>query len=370
VFDADETVHRLYSKGGRAVQPIQEVFPSAIVDGAIDRSILSQIVLSDPTSLLRLEGIIHPLVAQERSLFLDNGIQRQNLLVVYDIPLLMKHPEKHQVDYSIVVTASSQTQRCRVLSRPGMTEEKFQNILSKQVPDETQRQNADYVIDTDYAGYSEAKSQLANILQDILHKNDEKWKLWSSLPLPTTDPISGGEKLSRQRLRDRFDLIIFDLDDTLLPVMGPVMDAHHAQMVFLSTVLNRSTFDALKANLSRETRRSVDISSLPVLCATLLTCWSGSRQRILWLRIVTPISAHRLCTISWNSQVNCSIMLRPWKSILQREIRSLIISMTMCCPVFDGLFTKKKSPSRSSRIAKSRSQLLVSDPPARMTLVR
>jgi dephospho-CoA kinase len=258
VFDSDEAVHRLYAKGGCAVQPIQDAFPTAIVDGAIDRAILGRIVLSDPPSLIRLEGIVHPLVAEERNHFLENGIQNNNFLVVYDIPLLMKDPNKHQVDYSIVVTASSQTQKKRVLSRPGMTEEKFQSILSKQVPDEIQRMHADYVIDTDYPGYSEARSQLAHVLLDIINKNDEKWKLWSSFPLTRIDQTAGyrlSEEVERKRLRDVFDLIIFDLDDTLLPVMGPVMDAHHAQMRFFSTVLNQTALEALKANLSREIKR-------------------------------------------------------------------------------------------------------------------
>lgn len=182
MFDADETVHRLYSKGGRAVEPIQAVFPDAVVDGAIDRTILSRIVLSDPQSLNQLESIIHPLVSLERNHFYEQHSSNHNFLIVYDIPLLMKHPEKHNVDYSIVVTASTETQKQRVMSRPGMTLEKFHGILTKQVPDEIQRNLADYVINTDYPGFSEAKSQLANILNEIILKNEFQWNEWISPP--------------------------------------------------------------------------------------------------------------------------------------------------------------------------------------------
>lgn len=171
--------------------PIQEVFPDAIVDGAIDRTILSRIVLSDSTSLSRLENIIHPLVSQERLHFFEHHSRNRNFLIVYDIPLLMKHPEKHNVDCSIVVTASAETQQQRVMSRPGMTLEKFQGILSKQVPDEIQRKKADYVINTDFPGYCEAKSQLANILNDIILKNELQWKNWIQTPPVERNHISG-----------------------------------------------------------------------------------------------------------------------------------------------------------------------------------
>lgn len=243
-------------------------------------------------ALQTLESIIHPLVAQERSQFLQKGIEKQQFLLVYDIPLLMKDPKKYEVDYSIVVSASLETQRGRVLQRNGMTIEKFQQILSKQIPDEIQREQADYVITTDFIGYEEAKSQLTNILNEIILRNQNKWNDWLSLPVnrhhsPET-LIKGEERSERgdseiaiteeqfvgnvnvkgqilfaltsseienRRLKEIFDTVIFDFDDTLAPAMGPLLDAHHAQMKYLSTILKEENFQYLKENLTREIRR-------------------------------------------------------------------------------------------------------------------
>ena len=202
----------------------------------------------------------------------------------------MKDPKKYDVDYSIVVSASLETQRRRVLQRNGMTNEKFQQILSKQIPDEIQREQADFVITTDFIGYQEAKSQLANILNEIILRNQSKWNDWLSLPvnrhyLPerlikgeerdesenaiTEEELAGNVNVKGQilfaltssvtenrRLKSIFDTVIFDFDDTLAPAMGPLLDAHHSQMKFLSTILKEENFRYLKENLTREIRRS------------------------------------------------------------------------------------------------------------------
>jgi hypothetical protein len=206
------------------------------------------------------------LVSQERVQFLQSGIDKQQFLLVYDIPLLMKHPNKYDVDYSIVVSASFETQKQRVLGRKGMTLDKFHQILSKQVPDEIQRKQADYVLTTDFPGYDEAKSQLSKILNEIITMNQQRWQQWIHLPIvrrprareigEESDQNKG--KVSREdcRLKELFDAVIFDFDDTLAPAMGPILDAHRAQMRYLSTVLNEENFQFLKINLTREIRRS------------------------------------------------------------------------------------------------------------------
>lgn len=155
MFDADATVHMLYADGGGAVGPIRERFPGAVADNRVDRAALGGYVLSSPSALKELESIIHPLVAQERREFYEAACHKSCLAVVYDIPLLFENRDKHNIDYSLVVTASSDTQRTRVLARPGMTPEKFEAILQKQMPDAVKRQMADFVINTDYRGYAQ-----------------------------------------------------------------------------------------------------------------------------------------------------------------------------------------------------------------------
>ena len=157
VFDADKTVHELYSVGGRAVSAIQEHFPEAVVDCYVDRITLGRRVLADAASLKRLESIVHPLVMEERASFFRDACERGNFAVVYDIPLLFEHRSRYDVDFTVVVTASPDTQRRRVLQRCGMTPEKLEAILAKQMPDAIKRQAADFVINTDYAGFSHVR---------------------------------------------------------------------------------------------------------------------------------------------------------------------------------------------------------------------
>lgn len=148
VWNADDAVHRLYAKGGAGVAVIAGRFPGAIIDGAVDRDILSRLVLDDAGALADLEAIIHPLVSADRARFLDNAAREGADIAVLDIPLLFEKGYEKFFDAVVVVSASAQTQKSRVMARPGMTEKKFRSILMKQTPDAEKRRRADYVIDT------------------------------------------------------------------------------------------------------------------------------------------------------------------------------------------------------------------------------
>ncbi|SEN11812.1 dephospho-CoA kinase [Loktanella fryxellensis] len=145
VWDADATVHRLYDVGGAAVQPIGAVFPSAIADGAVSRPTLNRILSGDPGALPRLESIVHPLVAADRDAFIA---AQTGPLAVFDIPLLFETGADVWLDTVLVVSAPADVQRQRVMARPGMTDETFALILSRQMPDADKRARADVVIDT------------------------------------------------------------------------------------------------------------------------------------------------------------------------------------------------------------------------------
>ncbi|MBP7670395.1 MAG: dephospho-CoA kinase [Ferrovibrio sp.] len=155
LFDADAAVHELYAPGGAAVAPMAAAFPAALKDGGIDRSVLAAEVIRDPACLKQIEAIVHPLVGQARQDFLEAAETRAEKLVVLDIPLLFEglkarghSAAQAGIDHVAVVSAPAEQQRLRVLARPGMTEEKFAAILSKQVPDAEKRRLADTVIDT------------------------------------------------------------------------------------------------------------------------------------------------------------------------------------------------------------------------------
>ncbi|MGO4851753.1 dephospho-CoA kinase [Phaeovulum sp. W22_SRMD_FR3] len=146
VWDADAAVHRLYAAGGPAAQALAPLFPTAIVEGAVDRSALKAIIAADPTALPRLEAVVHPLVTADRADFLT--VHADAPLVLLDIPLLFETGAEAQMDATLVVSAPPEVQRARVLARPGMTPEQLQIILDRQMPDAEKRARATYVIET------------------------------------------------------------------------------------------------------------------------------------------------------------------------------------------------------------------------------
>lgn len=150
VFDADAEVHKLQGPGGRLVAAIEAAFPGTTGgsggDSGVDRALLGKAVFGNPDALKRLEDIVHPAVAHERALFLESN--RARPLVVLDIPLLFEAGGWRQVDKIAVVSAPIEVQRARVLARPGMTVQRFESILAKQMPDAQKRERADFVIPT------------------------------------------------------------------------------------------------------------------------------------------------------------------------------------------------------------------------------
>ncbi len=162
VFDADAAVHQLQGPGGELLPAIEAEFPGTISAGGVDRARLGNEVFGNPPALARLEAIVHPAVAAMRAQFLSRHAAAS--LVVFDIPLLFEKSGASQVDAVVVVSATAEAQRARVLARPGMTAEKFQKILALQVPDTVKRAKADYVIDT---GTSLAETRHA--VQRLVH---------------------------------------------------------------------------------------------------------------------------------------------------------------------------------------------------------
>jgi dephospho-CoA kinase len=163
VFDADAAVHELQGPGGALLPAIEAAFPGTTGDGGVDRAKLGKAVFGDKVALSRLEAIVHPAVgAMRKQFFTDNAGQP---LVVFDIPLLFEKGGADQVDAVVVVSAPAEAQRERVLARPGMTEEKFEQILGLQVPDAQKRERADFVLDT---GTSLAETRHA--VQRLVHQ--------------------------------------------------------------------------------------------------------------------------------------------------------------------------------------------------------
>ena len=164
VYDADAAVHDLYR--GEAVDPISAEFPEAIVNGVVNRDILSRTLAQNPDKLKRLEAIVHPLVRRKQRDFIDDQDLAGADLVVFDIPLLFETSGEKQLDKVVVVSCDAATQKRRVLSRPGWTEDKLALVLSRQMPDAEKRARADFVIDTGN-GLQAAQAQVRAIVAEL-----------------------------------------------------------------------------------------------------------------------------------------------------------------------------------------------------------
>lgn len=146
VFDADQAVHDLYA--GRAAPLIEKEFPGTTADGVVDRAKLSQALLAAPEKFHRLEAIVHPLVRAVEADYLNELAARAEPLVVVEVPLLYETGFDKLIDAVAVVSAPAELQRERVLARPGMTAEKLESLLARQLPDAEKRRRADFIVDT------------------------------------------------------------------------------------------------------------------------------------------------------------------------------------------------------------------------------
>jgi dephospho-CoA kinase len=164
VHDADAVVHRLYE--GEAAAAIEAAFPGTSAAGKVDRIKLAARVLDDPEALRRLEAIVHPLVREAEARFLSDARAHGAKIVVLDVPLLLETASDQRVDAVVVVSAPSDVQRQRVLERPGMTPDKLDAFLARQMTDGEKRRRADFVVDTS-RGFEAARAQVKEILRAV-----------------------------------------------------------------------------------------------------------------------------------------------------------------------------------------------------------
>lgn len=167
VWDADAAVHRLYRKGGLAVAPLADAFPQAVVEGAMSRAILKEIIAADPKALKKIEAIVHPLVGQDRMSFLAAAAAD---IAVLDIPLLFETGGEASMDATACVFVDEATQEARVLARGTMTRAQFLALKAKQMPAAEKCARADYIIETDTVEH--AAAQVQTTVEDIRSRMD------------------------------------------------------------------------------------------------------------------------------------------------------------------------------------------------------
>ncbi len=173
-YDADAAVHAVTQAGGEAVPLVRARFPDAVAAGAVDRARLGEAVFDDAAALAELEAILHPIVRRRQTRFLKFNSAAGRRLVVLDIPLLFETGGDRNCDAVAVVSAPAFLQRIRVMSRPGMTEEKFAAILARQMPDLEKRRRADFVISTGL-GREFSLRRIRNVVRLAAELTPGKW---------------------------------------------------------------------------------------------------------------------------------------------------------------------------------------------------
>ena len=173
VYDSDAAVARLYQRGGRAVEILAKEFPGVVREGQVDRAELSKRIVGNENELHRLQSLVYPLMGEERERFLAEARASEADMVVFDVPLLFETGGHLTMDAVVVCSAPSHVQRERVLARPGMTDEKFDYLLSRQMPDQEKRAQAHFVVVTD-KGLDHAFEQVKMIVTELRTRKEKR----------------------------------------------------------------------------------------------------------------------------------------------------------------------------------------------------
>jgi dephospho-CoA kinase len=177
VCDADAEVHKLYE--GAAAAPIEAAFPGTTEGGKVDRQKLAQALLGKPEAFKRLEAIVHPLVLAAERAFLHAEAAKGVPMAVLEIPLLLETGGERRVDVVVVCSAPAEAQRARVMQRPGMTPQKLDELLARQMPDVDKRARADFVVDTG-GTFAETDSQVDRIIESLQDRQGTAYaKFWA-----------------------------------------------------------------------------------------------------------------------------------------------------------------------------------------------
>jgi len=173
VYSADTAVHALYEQED-VISQIAALFSNVVKMGGkpvIDRAALSQHLIKDACAIKKLERIVHPRLRAYEEAFLQQARQENRFLVVLDIPLLYETGAENRVDYVAVVSAPPDIQRSRVLAREGMSEEKFNMLLARQMPDEEKKKRADFILNAG-EGIEKTSGQVKELIEKLTKRND------------------------------------------------------------------------------------------------------------------------------------------------------------------------------------------------------
>lgn len=145
-FSADAAVADLYEN--EAVSPVDALFPGVARDKKIDRQELARRLAENPENFKKLEALVHPLVRQKIATFMDGAAALGKIAAAVEVPLLYESGYDYGFDAVAVTFVDPDIQNQRIMARPGMTVEKRNTILARQMPQDEKKRRATYLFDT------------------------------------------------------------------------------------------------------------------------------------------------------------------------------------------------------------------------------
>lgn len=168
VVDADALAREVVAKGSEGLAEVVRAFGQDVLqpDGSLDRERLGARVFQDSEARARLNAITHPRIARLSAERIAAAMQTDTPYVVYEAALLVETGAHRGLAALVVVAASAEVQRARVIARDGLTPEAAQARLAAQAPLEAKLAAADYVIQND-GGLEALKAQVGHIHREL-----------------------------------------------------------------------------------------------------------------------------------------------------------------------------------------------------------
>jgi dephospho-CoA kinase len=154
VFDSDKQVSKVLENNRKIITKIGLKWPHAVIindrEISVNRKVLGNIIFSNLSDKVFLEKLIHPIINQERDLFIQQNINHS--LIALDVPLLFEIKLHNICDFIFLANAKSDIQMTRVLKRKNMTHEKFDLIKKNQLSNEERKKLSSniFVVSTNY----------------------------------------------------------------------------------------------------------------------------------------------------------------------------------------------------------------------------
>ena len=175
LYNADDTVHYIYENDEEVINKIEESFPGTKSEGKVNRIALRDILNKEPMKFRDLEKIVHPATRRYQIVYIEKLISNGSPGCILDIPLLFETGGEKYIDVSVVVTASEEKQKERVVSERKVPLEIFNSIKNQQMPDREKLKKADYIISTDQT-LDETKLEVKDVVSKIKLINPKAWK--------------------------------------------------------------------------------------------------------------------------------------------------------------------------------------------------